>query len=67
MMRVERIELSVCLRIELSVCLRIELSVCRRRAGLREGWTVACKSVFTCCAVPQRLDRVSIHFILVSS
>ena len=32
----------------------ITLSVCLRQAGLRQGWSVACTSVFTCCAVPQR-------------
>ena len=32
----------------------IELSVSLRQASLRQGWTVACTSVFTCCAVPQR-------------
>jgi hypothetical protein len=32
----------------------IALSESLRQTGLRQGWTVACTSVFTCCAVPQR-------------
>ena len=34
--------------------MKVELSVSLRQAGLRQGWTVTCTSVFTCCGVPQR-------------